>query len=93
MKITLGATYRDKVTGFVGMATGKVTGFVGMATGKVKYLTGCSQVLLNPTVDKDGKLRDSSWFDEQRLEIDATVRRVVLDNGATPGPDKPAPKY
>jgi hypothetical protein len=80
--ITLGWTYKDKVTGFE-----------GMATGRVEYLTGCHQVLLNPTVDKEGKLRDANWFDEQRLETVPTIAPMELDNSSTPGPDKQAPKY
>lgn len=76
----LGATYKDKVTGFQ-----------GVALGHVRYLTGCNQVLLQPGIDKDGKIRDSLWFDEQRMERVAKVKPVVLDNSKTPGFDKPAP--
>lgn len=78
--IELGAAYRDVITGFAGVATGHTT-----------YISGCSQVLLQPKVDKDGKLVDGHWFDEQRLERLSWVP-VELDNGATPGFDTPAPK-
>ncbi len=57
MTIKLGSTCRDKITSFEGIATGKAT-----------YLTGCDQYLLNPP-SKDGALRESAWFDEQRLEV------------------------
>ena len=77
----LGLTYRDQITGFTGVATGHVT-----------YLTGCNQVLLHPKVDAEGKLRDSQWFDQQRL-VQIEGPQIVLDNGNTPGPDKQAPKY
>ena len=80
MKVQLGRTYKDKITGFS-----------GVATGHVNYISGCNQVLLAPPVDTEGKLRDSQWFDEQRLE-DVGAATVVLDNSATPGPDKAAPK-
>lgn len=76
----LGRKYRDRITGFTGVATGYVT-----------YITGCNQVLLAPTVGQDGTLRDSSWFDEQRLE-QVGSELVELDNGNTPGCDKAAPK-
>lgn len=56
--IKLGYTYKDKVTGFKGIAMGYTT-----------YLTGCDIVLLTPKVDKYGKLGDSKWFDFPRLEI------------------------
>jgi hypothetical protein len=78
----LGKNYRDRVTGFE-----------GMATGHVRYMTGCNQVLLAPRVGKDGKVPDSQWFDEQRLEVADKKPALVLDNTRTPGPDKPAPKY
>ena len=78
--IELGKTYRDKITRFT-----------GVATGHVRYISGCHQVLLAPPVDGEGKLRDSQWFDEQRLEEQDAVA-IVLDNVATPGPDKTAPK-
>lgn len=80
MNVTLGKKYRDKITNFTGVATGHVV-----------YISGCNQVLLAPTVDDAGKLRESSWFDEQRVEaIDNDV--ITLDNSKTPGPDKEAPK-
>lgn len=77
--IELGATYRDRITGFR-----------GVATGHCRYISGCSQILLQPSVDGDGKTRGGEWFDEQRLErLDAEV--IVLDNSDTPGCDMPAP--
>ena len=80
-KTILGASYRDKITGFTGVATGHVS-----------YLTGCNQVLVQPKLDAEGKVRDSMWFDEQRLEIDTTMPITTLDNSQTPGFDKQAPK-
>jgi hypothetical protein len=76
----LGRTYRDLITGFT-----------GVATGHVRYISGCNQVLLQPPVDKEGKLREPQWFDEQRLEVKGT-KAIVLDNSETPGFDAPAPK-
>lgn len=77
----LGLTFRDKITGFR-----------GVATGQVEYLTGCNQVLLAPPIGSDGKPQDAHWFDVQRLARDYEVERIVLDNGPTPGCDVPAPK-
>lgn len=76
----LGGTYKDKITGFQ-----------GVATGYVEYLTGCSQALLIPTVDDKGQVRDGVWFDVQRLER-LEVAVVEIDNGSTPGCDMQAPK-
>ncbi len=82
MKLNLGWTYIDKVTGFR-----------GVAVGRVEYLTGCNQVLLVPRVDKDGKEVESKWLDEQRLDVDESAAPIQLNNEQTPGFDAPAPKY
>ena len=57
MKIKLGEKYRDKVTGFIGIATAKHT-----------WLTGCDTVTLTPRVDYEGKLRGTEGFDVSQLE-------------------------
>ncbi len=77
--IELGATYKDKITGFQ-----------GVCTGKVQYLTGCNQALIVPKAAEDGSLRDAIWFDEQRLD-QVGGERIELDNGKNPGCDIPAP--
>jgi len=46
----------------------KVTGFEGIIIGKVTYLYGCNQYGLAPK-SNNGKVEDSSWFDEGRIEI------------------------
>jgi len=71
--------------------TDTITGFTGVIVGYCVYLTGCNQLLLSPRADKAGKVEDGRWYDEQRISINAKVKRVVLDNGKTPGFDKPAP--
>ena len=69
----------------------KITGFKGVVTGYCQYLTGCNQALIQPPCGKDGKMPESYWVDEQRLDVQG--RSIVrLDNGTTPGFDKPAPK-
>jgi len=70
-------------------AKDKITGFEGVATGYVQYLTGCHQYLITPRLAPGGNARDAVWFDEQRLTF--TGKAIVLDNGKTPGFDKPAP--
>lgn len=78
--IVLGQIYRDRITGFE-----------GVATGRAEYITGCTQVLIAPPVKTDGTFIDCLWFDEQRLELWSSDEPIRLDNGATPGPDKQAP--
>lgn len=73
----------------------KITGFRGVCIGYCEYLTGCNQALLSPKVGPDGALRESQWFDIQRLQRDPQYNAyppLRLDNGATPGCDRPAPK-
>jgi hypothetical protein len=76
--VTLGAEYRDIVTGFV-----------GVCTGRVDYLTGCNQALLAPRA-KEGALRESAWFDVQRLERTKKAT-LSVDNSQHNGFDKAAP--
>jgi len=68
----------------------EITGFKGVITGHTRYISGCNQVLLCPSVDKDGKAGDSRWFDIQRVNP-VKGKKIVLDNEETPGCDIPAP--
>jgi hypothetical protein len=77
----LGVTVRDKINGFH-----------GIVTGYVYYISGCNQALVSPPVSADGKIQEGQWLDVQRLEIDASVEQIVLDNDATPGFDAEPPK-
>lgn len=76
----LGRTYKDRITGFS-----------GVATGFCQYISGCNQVLLTPKASKDGSYKSGEWFDVQRCEVVGSSW-ISLDNSRTPGPDKPAPK-
>lgn len=78
--IKLGMTVKDKITGFK-----------GVVTGTCQYISGCNQCLVVPKVGKDGDSKDSHWFDEQRcIQVGKSI--VGLENRATPGCDKSAPK-
>jgi hypothetical protein len=70
----------------------KVTGFTGIVTGRVEYITGCNQCLVAPAVGSDGRLADSVWLDEQRLDIESTEPAITLDNSKFAGFDAPAPR-
>jgi len=54
-----------------------ITGFEGITTGRAEYITGCVQFVVVPPI-KDGKLIESEWFDEVRLEF--------IEKGFTPNP-------
>lgn len=79
--VQLGQEYRDKITGFKGVATGLCT-----------YLSGCNQALLAPKCGEDGSAKDSQWYDVQRLEVVEGAKPITLDNSETPGCDRAAPK-
>jgi hypothetical protein len=69
----------------------KVTGFSGVVTSVCMDLYGCKQALLHPGMDKDGKLLEQGWFDQNRIEI-INKKPVMLPPAATTvkGPaDKP----
>lgn len=59
-------------------ATDVITGFTGIITGRAEYLTGCIQYVLCPPVDKDGKLRESEWFDENRIMVDGEAMETKI---------------
>ena len=46
-----------------------VTGFEGVVTSISFDLYGCNSALINPGLDKEGKTKDSHWFDINRLKI------------------------
>jgi hypothetical protein len=49
-------------------ARDKITGFEGIIIGKIHFLFGCDQYGIAPKVT-DGKVNDTNWFDEGRVEI------------------------
>ena len=69
-----------------------LTGFKGVVTGHCTYITGCAQVLVQPRGKDDTVRPEPQWFDEQRVQDCPDAEVVMLDNGATPGCDAPAPK-
>lgn len=77
LKSKLGAKYKCKISGFV-----------GVANGRAEWLNGCETVSLTPPVDKDGKKGDPHWFDLPQLEF---VEQVVeVGDQSTGGPKPPA---
>lgn len=48
----------------------KITGFGGIVSSMSFDLYGCVQGLVSPAIDKkDGKIKNSMWFDVNRLKI------------------------
>ena len=80
-EVIQGYTYRDKITGFEGVAIGRTI-----------YFTGCDTVLLQPTTSDAGKLPDCHWVDISRLEKVDKARVELLTNTFPTGGAKPAPR-
>lgn len=73
-------------------AKDKITGFEGIITGRASYLYGCDQYSLVPTVSQDGKIGDTQWFDEGRIEITGpgiSAASVQVDKPGGPNRDAP----
>lgn len=45
------------------------TGFKGTVLGRTDYANGCTQFLVKPRVDKDGKMQEGVWIDVQHLKV------------------------
>lgn len=74
-------------------AKDKITGFEGIITGRASYLYGCDQYVLAPPADKDGKIADSHWFDEGRIEITGPgVAAADVQVEKPGGPNRDAPR-
>lgn len=55
-------------------AKDKITGFEGILVSRITYLYGCDQYGIAPEA-RDGKIGDTNYFDEGRIEI---IGRGVL---------------
>lgn len=75
----LGKRYKDKITGFE-----------GVATQRTEYLDGCHHVGLQGPVNNDGKVPGIEYFDEPRL-INLTDQ-AGLGGPRTEPPDRPMEK-
>lgn len=69
-----------------------VTGFVGTAIGRTEWLSGCDRIAVQPTIDKEGKLRENQSFDEPELVIVKKGKRKVSEEEKTGGPHTLATK-
>jgi hypothetical protein len=70
-------------------ASDRITGFKGYVTGRCEYITGCTQFLLQPPLDKNGKFVEARWVDEDRLvAADGPLVELKIEKA---GFDVPAP--
>ena len=69
----------------------RVTGFVGIATSRVEYLNGCIQYGVRPKVGKDNKSTEVEYIDEEQIEV--VGARVKVKSKPTGGVQTDAPSY
>lgn len=70
MKVELGRTYKDTVSGIT-----------GLATARIEYLTSCSRTLLAMT--KGGEVKEH-WADDRMLTLVKKGRRVKAPDAVAP---------
>lgn len=74
-------------------AMDKITKFRGIITGHCNYLYGCTQYGITPAIGTDGKIAETYWFDEGRIEI---ISRGILPEevagSKAGGPNRDAPR-
>jgi hypothetical protein len=78
-KILLGQRVKDKLTGFE-----------GLVTGRAQYITGCDQLLVQPSLNGKGEFVEARWLDEPRLDITESSQ-VMINMTSDKGGDKAAP--
>lgn len=78
-KLTLGRTYRDKVTGFT-----------GVATSSHRYLNGCVRYCLEAPNTHNGSILDIHFDEERLVEVEAKAGQEQVEPGETGGA-RPAP--
>ena len=79
MKVKLGSTYQDSISGFEGIAVARTV-----------YIYGCERVLLTATKLKpDGDFLPDVWFDEAQL-VAVRAKKKPSKRGKRKGPAGPA---
>jgi len=70
-------------------ARDRLTGFEGVVIGVTQWLNACRHIGIKPEgLDKDGKPRETQWFDEPQVEVKAReyFKPDPVDADATGGP-------
>ncbi|KZK99178.1 hypothetical protein [Pseudovibrio sp. Ad26] len=62
-----------------------LSGFTGIVLARSEHITGCNQLFVLPSSEKDNKLNDGQWFDVERIEkledkaVEIASRRTGAD--------------
>jgi hypothetical protein len=79
MKVKLGNTYKDSISGYEGVAVARTV-----------YLYGCERILIAPIKLKpDGDFLPDCWFDEAQL-VSVRSKTKVAKRGKRNGPAGPS---
>jgi len=65
----------------------QLTGFKGIIMARNEWVNGCRQYLVKPKVDKDGKMKEGEWIDEEQLEL-LSGKGINIATKPTGGPQK-----
>lgn len=67
-------------------AESKVYGLKGTVVNRSESLYGCNRYYIQPRIDKDGKLVDGAWFDEEDIIHHKEENTFKKDEKNTGGP-------
>jgi hypothetical protein len=65
----------------------RVTGYAGVVTARIEYISGCVHVSLQAPADKDNKVPDALYVDENRCDL--VEKAKPLTAGPVGGPASP----
>ena len=81
--IKLGYKYKDKISGFT-----------GIAVSSTKFINGCDRISLQAKVDKDGSLPKEKWFDDiQLVQVGKIAALEIKTKNKTGGPRGSSPEH
>lgn len=69
----------------------RVTGFKGVVATVAFDLYGCIQAVVNPGLDKEGKIGESAWFDVNRLKVTDDFPVMDRPDFVLPSPNQKGP--
>ena len=75
IKVELGQTVKDPITGIT-----------GVAIGRSEWLHGCTHIGVQAKVKKDGIIPDVVWVDEPQLEVVAGRKKAKKGSDDNGGP-------
>jgi len=69
----------------------KITGFKGIVVAKTEYINGCIQYEVQPKIDKDGKIPESTNIDKETIEL-VVPKKKIIQRSKFGGPMRSPPR-